>query len=205
MAVGQLTPEDYKAAQATMSGPIAGQSLTNDPDDPAPFEKAPQFTNVHEASIYLWEAITDEELYPKFMQAIDSGVPVMKLVQVILFNEFQKGMFNPDLMLMLAEPLAYMFIALAERLDLDIEIDGEEDEDEGVIGTAMQEDRLETLRKAAKSSGFIPQGFITEGMAAEMEQLPKIDSLLVAPEEAEAPIEPEAPQQPSLMASPEGQ
>jgi hypothetical protein len=202
---GSVRPEIYRAEQSKMNRAIPGQSLTNDPANPAPYEQAPKFTNVHEANEYFWNYMTDEEIYPKLMTALSSGVPVMKIVQVVLFNEFQKGLVNPDLMLMLAEPLAYMLIALAERLDIDIEIDGEDDEEEGVFGVQMEETKLAELQAKAKGEGFAGNGVITDTMAMEMDALPKIDSLLSAPTEEEAPAEPEATQQPSLMAPPEGQ
>lgn len=202
---GSVRPEIYRAEQSKMNRAIPGQSLTNDPANPAPYEQAPKFTNVHEANEYFWNYMTDEEIYPKLMTALSNGVPVMKIVQVVLFNEFQKGLVNPDLMLMLAEPLAYMLIALAERLDIDIEIDGEDDEEEGVFGVQMEETKLAELQAKAKGGGFAGNGVVTDAMAAEMDALPKIDSLLSAPTEEEAPAEPEATQQPSLMAPPEGQ
>lgn len=195
--------EDYQTERSKMGRPIPGQSLTNDPDAPAPYEQAPKFTNIHEINEYLWDFVTDEEVYPSLMMGLSEGVPVMNMVQTILFKEFSEGTMNPDLMLMTAEPLAYMLIALAERLDIDIEIDSEGEEDE-VFGAKMEEDRLETLRKSAKNANFIPQGFVTSEMESEMQALPQLDSLLSPPTEP-VPEETEAPQQPSLMAPPEGQ
>ena len=110
--------KEFDKIQAGMGRPIPGQSLTNDPDNPAPYEQAPMFTTVDEASKYLWDFITDEPRYVAIMRAVDEEIPVMEHVRVILFNHFVKGAFNPDLMLMMAEPLAFMIIALAERLDL---------------------------------------------------------------------------------------
>jgi|TARA_B110000908_G_C10217355_1_gene433453 hypothetical protein len=195
--------DDYNAVRAKMGRPIPGQSLTNDPENPAPFEKAPEMTNVHEASMYLWDFVTEEETYAALMTAIDNEVPVMHIVQTILFNEFQQGKWNPDLMLMLAEPLAYMLIALAERLDLDIKIDTEEEEGD-VFGVEMETASIEKLRESAKESGMLPQGFVTEEMDAKMKQLPEI-SLLENPEVEEEAVEAPATEQPSLMAQPEGQ
>jgi hypothetical protein len=102
-------------------------------------------------------------------------------------------------MLMLAEPCAYILIALAERLDLDIIIDNDEEEGD-VFGVDMEEKKLEQLRNS-----IIPQGFITEEMAGEMESLPTMGSLLEPQVEEAAPEAPEALAQPSLMAQPEGQ
>ena len=194
-----MDEELYNAERSKMGRSIPGQSLTNDPANPAPYEKAPEITNVHEGTEYLFDFITEETVYASLMTGISKGVPVMAIVQVILFNEFQKGKWNPDLMLMLAEPCAYILIALAERLDLDIIIDNDEEEGD-VFGVDMEEKKLEQLRNS-----IIPQGFITEEMAGEMESLPTMGSLLEPQAEEAAPEAPEAPAQPSLMAQPEGQ
>jgi len=186
----------YMQEMSKMDRPIPGQSLTTDPENPAPYERPPEFTNVHDATMYLWDYVTEEETYAALMTGISKGVPVMAITQVILFDHFQQGKWNPDLMLMLAEPLAYMLIALAERLDLDIEIDNEEEEGD-IFGVDMEEATIQKLRESAKENGLLPQGFITKEMSSDMETLPPVSLL----EKPEAP----APEQPSLMAQPEGQ
>jgi len=200
-----MEEEVYMEEVSKMNRPIPGQSLTTDPENPAPYERPPEFTNVHEASMYMWDFVTEDETYVALMTGISKGVPVMSIVQVLLFDQFQQGKFNPDLMMMLAEPLAYMLIALAERLDLDIKIDNDEEEGD-VFGIDMEEKRLEQLRESASSKGLLPQGMISKEMSADMKELPEI-SLLEKPEAPlESPEEEEkAPAQPSLMAQPEGQ
>jgi|TARA_R110002167_G_scaffold92340_2_gene248047 hypothetical protein len=196
----------YMEEVSKMNRPIPGQSLTNDPENPAPFEKAPEYTNVHEATMYLWDTVTEEETYSALMSGVSKGVPIMNITQVILFGGFQKGRWNPDLMMMLIEPLAYMLIALAERLDLDIIIDSDDDgEEEGtVFGVEMEESRLQQLRNTAQKSGMLPQGFITQEMTSDMESLPEV-SLLEKPMQEKEEVPAPAPEQPSLMAQPEGQ
>lgn len=200
-----MEEEVYMEEVSKMNRPIPGQSLTTDPENPAPYERPPEFTNVHEASMYMWDFVTEDETYAALMIGISKGVPIMSIVQVLLFDQFQQGKFNPDLMMMLAEPLAYMLIALAERLDLDIKIDNDEEEGD-VFGIDMEEKRLEQLRESASSKGLLPQGMISKEMSADMKELPEI-SLLEKPEAPlESPEEEEkAPAQPSLMAQPEGQ
>ena len=200
-----MEEEVYMEEVSKMNRPIPGQSLTTDPENPAPYERPPEFTNVHEASMYMWDFVTEDETYVALMTGISKGVPVMSIVQVLLFDQFQQGKFNPDLMMMLAEPLAYMLIALAERLDLDIKIDNDEEEGD-VFGVDMEEASLQKLREAATESGMLPQGFLTEEMTTDMIELPEV-SLLEKPEAPlESPEEEEtAPAQPSLMAQPEGQ
>lgn len=199
-----MEEEVYMEEVSKMNRPIPGQSLTTDPENPAPYERPPEFTNVHEASMYMWDFVTEDETYIALMTGISKGVPVMSIVQVLLFDQFQQGKFNPDLMMMLAEPLAYMLIALAERLDLDIKIDNDEEEGD-VFGVDMEEASLQKLRDAATESGMLPQGFLTEEMTADIVKLPEV-SLLEKPEAPlESPVEETTPAQPSLMAQPEGQ
>ena len=199
-----MEEEVYMEEVSKMNRPIPGQSLTTDPENPAPYERPPEFTNVHEASMYMWDFVTEDETYAALMTGISKGVPIMSIVQVLLFDQFQQGKFNPDLMMMLAEPLAYMLIALAERLDLDIKIDNDEEEGD-VFGVDMEEASLQKLREAATESGMLPQGFLTEEMTTDMIELPEV-SLLEKPEAPlESPVEETAPAQPSLMAQPEGQ
>jgi hypothetical protein len=199
-----MEEEVYMQEVSKMNRPIPGQSLTTDPENPAPYERPPEFTNVHEASMYMWDFVTEDETYVALMTGISKGVPIMSIVQVLLFDQFQQGKFNPDLMMMLAEPLAYMLIALAERLDLDIKIDNDEEEGD-VFGVDMEEASLQKLRDAATESGMLPQGFLTKEMTTDMIELPEV-SLLEKPEAPlESPVEETAPAQPSLMAQPEGQ
>lgn len=193
--------EEFQKHRASGKRPIAGQSLANDPENPAPYEKPPRFTSVHEASEYLWESFIEPEIYVNLMQAVDDGVPVMNLVQVVLFAEFQEGAWNPDLMLMLVEPAAYMIIALAERLELNIVIDNEEDDDE-IFGVNFKEDKIKELKGAA-STGAVPAGVLTPEMQQQIEELPETleetSQSLLAPTVVE-----EEEQSSSLMARPTG-
>ncbi len=57
----------YMSEVAKVNRPIPGQSLTSDPDNPAPYERPPQFTNVHEATMYLWDFVTEDSTYVALM------------------------------------------------------------------------------------------------------------------------------------------
>ena len=62
-----MNQDIYLNEASKMGRPIPGQSLTSDPDNPAPYEQAPKFTDVHEASMYLWDFITADERYANLM------------------------------------------------------------------------------------------------------------------------------------------
>ena len=184
--------EEYSKIQASGKRPIPGQSLANDPENPAPYEQAPKFTSVHAASEYLWESFIEPATYTSLMETVGSGVPIMDIVQIILFTDFERGLWNPDLMMMLFEPATYMIMALAERQDLDMVIyNGEDDDemdDELALGSFLTEEKLKRLKKS-KESGIVPAGILTSEMESTLETLPEIET--------------DAPVQPSLMGAPQ--
>tara|TARA_X000001382_G_scaffold128538_2_gene118476 strand:+ start:639 stop:1163 length:525 start_codon:yes stop_codon:yes gene_type:complete len=130
MAEAQFTDEFFTENAMDTSRPLPGESLTNDPDTPLPFEGSPQFTDQEELLNYYFELLTSEDVYENLMDALEQGFPVMDMVQTLLLKGFEDGLFNPDLMMVVAEPLAYMMIALAERQNIDVVITSEDDEDE---------------------------------------------------------------------------
>ena len=192
--------EEFQSQRLNANRAIPGESLTNDPENPAPFEKAPTFTSVHAASEYLWESFIEPEEYVNLMTAVADGVPLIQITQAVLFTEFTKGSWNPDLMLMLIEPTTYMLMALAERAELPMviyegELNDENDEEE-LLGTQVAEDRIREIMKRGKT-GDIPEGTLTAEMQESLESLPPVE---LPAQQEEAP-EQEQPQ--SLMARPE--
>ena len=195
--------EEYSKIQTSGKRPIPGQSLANDPENPAPYEQAPKFTSVHAASEYLWESFIEPATYTSLMETVGSGVPIMDIVQIILFTDFERGLWNPDLMMMLAEPLAYIIIALAERADIDIVVyrgeKEDEDNEEQVFGVEFDSKRIAGLKKAA-GIGKVPKGAVPKEIMEQIKELPKIpaESLLAPPTTTAE----ETAQTPSLMAPP---
>lgn len=118
--------------------PVPGQSLTNDPENPAPYEKPPQYTKLADALDYYFATFTQEGTYEKLLSTIAGGMPIMELVQIFLYQGFEDGLFNPDLMMLLAEPLAYMLAALCEREDIDFVITSDEEEEAEPTGMMQQ-------------------------------------------------------------------
>lgn len=163
--------EEVQKVRSSSTRSVPGQSLSNDPENPAPFEKAPKFTSVHAASEEMFMDLIEPETYVSIMEAVDDGIPVMQITQMILFQKFKEGEYNPDLMIMMIEPVAYMIIALAERLDLDMVIEEDDVEDEEVFGLEFKEKKLEELKGAA-ASGAIPLGMLSSSMEKRMETLP---------------------------------
>tara|TARA_R100001377_G_scaffold85038_1_gene70063 strand:+ start:304 stop:939 length:636 start_codon:yes stop_codon:yes gene_type:complete len=99
--------------------PVAGQSLTNDPDSKYPWEKPPEFTEVQGAIMSILADSYEKETYEMIALSIADGMPVGDLTSMILQAGFQEGKWNPDLMLMLIEPTMYILASIAEQCDID--------------------------------------------------------------------------------------
>ena len=181
----ESTPQ-FRAVASQMKRSIPGEGMSNDPENPYSFEQAPEFSVHREALEYLFVTITDEEKYTDILIALEQGVPVMELTQVILFKGFTEGKWNPDLMMLLAEPLAFMLMALAERQGIDYVItrdDVEEDaESERKLSTTGLEKRIKEKQKAALQgkTNTLPTEIIER-----IEEVPVVESLLAKKEEPE--------------------
>jgi len=181
----ESTPQ-FRAVASQMKRSIPGEGMSNDPENPYSFEQAPEFSVHREALEYLFVTITDEEKYTDILIAIEQGVPIMELTQVILFKGFTEGKWNPDLMMLLAEPLAFMLMALAERQGIDYVItrdDAEEDaESERKLSTTGLEKRLKEKQKAALQgkTNTLPTEIIER-----IEEVPVVESLLAEQEKPE--------------------
>tara|TARA_R100001126_G_scaffold30353_1_gene16801 strand:+ start:883 stop:1476 length:594 start_codon:yes stop_codon:yes gene_type:complete len=129
---------------STNGRPIPGESLTNSPDTPYPWEQPTQFTELQPAIDALFIELTEPEAYHSIINLVENKVPIGDITQVILTDAFQKGMWNPDLLMLLIEPTMYMIMALAEKagiMDAVVYQGEEEDEEE-------TEDQLSSIDKA---------------------------------------------------------
>ena len=125
----KISNEDFRKFATRTKRPIAGQSLTDSSTNPWPWERPPQFTTKEEAIDFFSSLFLEEEVYPRLMKLISSGVAIMDLVELYLTNAFEKGLVNPDLMMLLAEPLAFMLMGLCEQENIEYSIiDSEEDD-----------------------------------------------------------------------------
>ena len=117
---------------STNGRPIPGESLTNSPDAPYPWEQPTQFTELEPAIDALFIELTEPEAYPSIINLVDNKVPLGDIAQIILTDGFQKGMWNPDLLLLLIEPTMYMIMALAEKAGImdAVVYQGEEEDEE---------------------------------------------------------------------------
>jgi|TARA_B100001939_G_C16847134_1_gene575708 hypothetical protein len=135
----EFNPEILQQFSDNPGVSIPGQSLTNDPDNSYPWEGPPRFTKKQDALDYIVSEMLEEDRVINIMDSVSRGVPITDIVYLMLRQGFSQGLFNPDLMLLLAEPLIFVVMALAEKSgveyilyegeNLEEEIDEEDDSD----------------------------------------------------------------------------
>ena len=176
----------------TFSKPVPGQSLTNDPDNPYPWESPPEFVNVNTAiDSIVMNMLGDEEKLANIIEVLASGeIPIAGIAQIILEDGFRKGKYNPDLMLLLAEPLMVILMALAERAGIrDYEIyQGEGSELSGEEQAELANDVINSYKEEVNFRG------LRTGNNIDVRSVP--EEVLERIEEADIPA------QPSLMERP---
>ena len=138
---------ERQIAMPQFEKPIPGSSLTSSVDNPKPFEQAPEITKQADGINYLFLKLTDEEQYPKVMSSIREGVPLSEIAQLVLFEGFSQGKWNPDMVLLLFEPLIYMLMALSEKVQIEYVLYPNEEEDDRVLD---EEQSVELLREIAE-------------------------------------------------------
>jgi len=126
MVESKLIPE---AEPHLFEAPIPGQSLTNSPDEPYPWEGPPQITSQKEAMNKIFLEIIKPENMETLGTAMSDGIPIAGLAEVLIKTSFQKGKINPDLAVTLMEPVMYMLLSVAEKIGVDPVLSDDEEDD----------------------------------------------------------------------------
>ena len=133
----------------------------------------------------------EEEAYMSIVGAIGDGVPIIDLVMQITYVGFREGKWNPDLMMMLVEPLIYTLMALAEKADIEYRIDDEDEEDEPA--DSILEEKAKNIADLARAkldkAGSIPSGSIPTEIVQQIESAEVPEGLLARPEPTEEVME----------------
>lgn len=182
---------------SSQGGAIPGQSLVNDPSQPYPWEQPPEFANPKDALDYMVGLIFQPEVMKNIVQSLAKGAAVADIAMVSLYAKFTEGKFNPDVLMLLAEPIMYIIMAIGEEAnikyniedsnDLD-ELDEEDNQEEfdkqiNEFRTVFDDIKNGTMKKGMEpskiTSGAVPQNILDK----VKEEGPAIRSLLGKGEE----------------------
>lgn len=175
---------------ANNGSPIPGESLTNSPETPYPWEGKTTYTELKPAIDAIFIELTEPETYHTLMESIEEGLPLGDITQILLHDGFTKGMWNPDLMLLLIEPIMYMLLGLAEQTGIPHPILYRDEEKEPLDA----DEQLQGLEKAVSiaKGRVIPQakkGKLPPQIEKKIESFspPEQPSLLAPTETEQAP------------------
>lgn len=144
------------AEEHLFEAPVAGQSLTNDPSNPYPWEKAPEITSVKKATEKIFFDLLKDENLTTVAGLMSQKTPVVDIANLLLTAGFQKGKWNPDMMLSLLEPTMYMLMAIAEKAGIDPVLTRD---DADVIIEDNEDESLQDLQNSRQQvRNIIPEG-----------------------------------------------
>jgi|TARA_R100001443_G_C3348986_1_gene176377 hypothetical protein len=172
--------------------PIPGQSLTEDPDNSYPWESPPEYTDFRKAFNYIAEELLEEEVYVPLVVAMGQGVPISDITLQILQRGFQEGKWNPDLFMMLLEPLMYFLLALAEKAAIEPRLYGDEEddlepEDEDDIANMKANNLTALTKEKVGDMSKVPEGVLPADIVEDIEELEMPESLLAPDNNTEQP------------------
>jgi hypothetical protein len=129
MAQEELLQQDTGGLDP-FDAPIPGSSLTQSKEAPLPYETAPEMNTPEEVTRSIWERVREnEQTLDGVLDSMRDGVPIEDIAQVLLFEGFRQGMYNPDTMLLSIEPVIYTLAFLANYAEIPAVLYPEEDFD----------------------------------------------------------------------------
>tara|TARA_R100001224_G_scaffold86269_1_gene55420 strand:- start:18 stop:527 length:510 start_codon:yes stop_codon:yes gene_type:complete len=111
--------DQYKEGEDNpFDAPIPGQGLTDEPGN-YPWEHPPQYTDVIEASEFVWDRLHRPAFTEQVLAMLDAGIPVEALGRIIIFNGFMEGKWNPDVAFLIAAPVMKMIATMGITAGVD--------------------------------------------------------------------------------------
>ena len=162
---GQLRKEDTAlnnlVALKSQGGPIPGQSLTNDPEQPYPWETPPEFANPREAVDDILSNLLQPAAVKEIINSLSSGASVGDLAMAIVYAKFVEGKINPDVMMLSMEPVMYLLMAIGEEANIEYNIDNDDidepDEEEMAEKMAELENVFQEIKNGVMQKDIKPE------------------------------------------------
>lgn len=185
---------DKLVALKSRGAPIPGQSLTNSPDQPYPWEQPAEFANPRDAIDAILTQLLQPEAVKEIINALSNGASVGDLAMAITYAKFTEGKISPDTMLLVMEPIMYLIMSIGEEANIQYNIDNDDidEEDEDEIAEKLQEfeNVFEQIQAGAMDKEIKPEnlseGVVDKSLLDRVKQAgPEIRQSLLAREEDE--------------------
>ena len=193
MAEQPLIDEDIVNEISPFQKPIPGQSLTNDPDTSYAWESPPEYVTVEDGIEYFMDKLLNKDAFTNLIQLLASKrFSIATLAQIMLEKGWREGKWKSDLMLLLAEPLMVILMAISERAEIrDYELyDGENDEVDDEEEITITKDLRDSMKEDTFFRGLnippVKKESVPEGVLEQIKEMPipEKESLLAVPEES---------------------
>ena len=102
-------------------------------------------TSVKETREKIFLNLLEPNKLRSVIELMSTKIPVNTIAQVVLREGFNKGKFNPDMMLNLLEPTMYMLMAIAEKAGIEPVIDADDDDDTDEIEAVDLEEQSKNM------------------------------------------------------------
>jgi len=177
-------------------GAIPGQSMASSPESKMAWDGPPQYAGIKEASEAIFLSLLEEENLTAILDLLENDTPVSEITSVLLLTGLSKGQYNPDLLMMLIEPVMYMIMAIADRFGIENvkiykgeEEDYNEDFDEDITGQEIEDAKIESLKDIFNNKRISPdlRNTIENSEIAKKLESIDIDSLMARREEKPMP------------------
>jgi len=170
----------------SQGSPIPGQSLTNSPDTPYPWETPAEFANPRDALAHITNQLLQPEAVRTMVDALSEGASVGDLAISIAYAKFVEGKISPNSLLLLVEPIMYVIMAIGEEANIAYNIDGDDIDEEDSEEIAEKLKEAETIFEQIKSGAMsnIQEGAIPNDIREQIAN-EDIPSLLAAREPEE--------------------
>lgn len=166
--------EDFTEAEGAslLDGPIPGEGLTSDPQNPKPWEKAPEYTELEVFIDDLFLNITSEDNLDGVLDPLRKGVPIEDAAQLLLFQAFSTGKISTDLMMSAIEPTVYLLIGLASFAEIEDPVLYPEDDmmiDEDAEIKALEEAGSAEPEEVSIDTMPVPEG-VSQSLVSKLKQ-----------------------------------
>lgn len=109
------------AVDFEMDGPIPGENFTSDTRN-YPWHRAPEFTTQDAAIDYISKTLMREEAMAAAIFMMEMGIDIATLTDIFITKGISQGKWSVDLGLLLAGPVAHIFVILAKGYDIPVNL-----------------------------------------------------------------------------------
>ena len=150
---------------ALTSKAVPGQSLTQSPEAKAPYQTAPETTELSEVTKILFKLLTTERVLEDLAKTSSesSGTSLDQLAGVILHEAFSTGKITPDMAILAVEPTIEILMFISSLLDIPVRF-STDDLDTDWCGV------LKVAKKQAEAVGAASPATLQEWLAQNDKQ-----------------------------------